>query len=347
MMRLLLSILLILSILPMSVSAVDFSAPQVPACGKEWMPENTENFGSGLAELLQSAILQIRPDIREASEVMLSIAVVVLLICILRSFTSGVKKTADMAGAVMISVVLFTRTNAMIHLGAETVSELSEYGKLLFPVMTAAMAAQGGLTSSTALYVGTTVFDSVLSSIISCIMVPLIYLYLALASANSALPEEGLKKFQDLVKNFVSWSLKILLTVYTTYMSITGVVSGATDAAVLKATKVTISSVVPVVGGILSDASEAILVSTGLMKNAAGIYGILAVLAIYLEPFLKIAIQYIILKVTAAICSLIGTKNMVALIEDFSTAMGLLLAMTGTTCLLLLISTICFMRGVG
>lgn len=81
-----------------------------------------------------------------------------------------------------------------------------------------------------------------------------------------------------MVKNVVSWSLKTILTVFTTYMTVTGVVSGTTDAAALKATKVTISSVVPVVGGILSDASEAVLVSAGLMKNAAGIYGILAVL---------------------------------------------------------------------
>ena len=347
MMRLFFIFLLLLSILPVPVSAVDFTAPQVPASGSRCMPDNTEDFGSGLLELLQTAVLQIRPDLNEAANVMLSVTAAVVLICILRFFTSNVKNTADMTGAIIISAILFTNTDAMIHLATETVLELSEYGKLFFPVMTAAVAAQGGLTSSTALYVGTTIFDSILGSIISGIMVPLIYLYLALAAAASAMQEDGLKKIQDLIKNFVSWSLKILLTVYTTYMSITGVVSGTTDAAALKATQVTIASVVPVVGGILSDASEAILVSTGLMKNAAGIYGILAALAIFLEPFLKIGIQYVILKVTSALCGLFGSKNMVSLIEDFSSAMGLLLAMTGAVCLLLLISTICFMRGVG
>ena len=122
---------------------------------------------------------------------------------------------------------------------------------------------------------------------------------------------------------------------------------GTTDAAALKATKVTISSVVPVVGGILSDASEAVLVSAGLMKNAAGIYGILAVLAVFLSPFLKIGVHYLILKLTAAVCGIFGEKGLTELIGDFSTAMGLLLAMTGSECLLLLISTVCFLKGVG
>ena len=170
---------------------------------------------------------------------------------------------------------------------------------------------------------------------------------LALAAGNSATGEELLKRLRDMVKNGISWCLKTILMVFTTYMGITGVISGTTDAVTLKATKVTISSVVPVVGGILSDASEAVLVSAGLVKNAAGIYGILAVLAVFLHPFLQIGVHYLILKATAAVCGVFGTRRMTELIGDFSGALGLLLAMTGSACLLLLISTVCFLKGVG
>ena len=83
------------------------------------------------------------------------------------------------------------------------------------------------------------------------------------------------------------------------------------------------------------------------MKNAAGLYGIFALLAIFLNPFLKIGIHYILLKATAAICGVYGAKSAIDLIDDFSATMGLLLAMTGSVCLLLLISTVCFMKGVG
>ena len=35
------------------------------------------------------------------------------------------------------------------------------------------------------------------------------------------------------------------------------------------------------------------------------------------------------------------------MIQDFSAAMGLLLAMTGTVSLLLMVSTVCFLKGAG
>ena len=346
MMKIVISFLLMLS-LATPASALEITAPEVPQSGAEWMPENTESFGAGVLELLRSVVKQIHPDLAEASKVSLSVISAVMIVALLRTFSGNVKTAAEMAGSTAIAAVLLLSTNSMIHLGTETIRELSDYGKLLYPVMTAAMAAQGGITASTALYTGTAIFDTCLSSLISKLLVPMVYLFLVLAAANSAVGEDVLKKMSDLVKNSMSWLLKTILMVFTTYMSITGVVSGTTDAAALKATKVTISSVVPVVGGILSDASEAVLVSAGLMKNAAGIYGILAILAVCLQPFLRIGVHYLLLKATAAVCGIFGSKGMTGLIEDFSTAMGLLLAMTGSVCLLLLISTVCFMKGVG
>ena len=343
--KLILAVALVFA-LAIPASAVEFTAPQVPEKGAELMPEDTGSFAAGLTELLRDAVLGLRPDLKEASKVSLGVIAAVMMVSLLQSFSGSVKTVANLVGATAIAAGLLLSANSLIRLGSQTVTEISEYGKLLLPVMTAAMAAQGG-ASSTALYAGTAVFDSVLSSLISRMLGPMVYLFLALSAANGAIGENILGKLRDLVKNVVSWSLKTILTVFTTYMTVTGVVSGTTDAAALKATKVTISSVVPVVGGILSDASEAVLVSAGLMKNAAGIYGILAVLAVFLSPFLKIGVHYLILKLTAAVCGIFGEKGLTELIGDFSTAMGLLLAMTGSECLLLLISTVCFLKGVG
>ena len=342
-----LAVILLLFALWPEARALEFTAPEVPDSGAEQMPEHTDSFAQGLQELFSNVLLGIRPDLGEALKIALSVTASVLLLCILKTVPAGTKFPTELAGTVTVALLLGTNANAMISLGAKTVTELSEYGKLLCPVLTAALAAQGGVTASTALYAGTAVFDSVLSRLIARLLVPLVYLFLALATASSAVGEDILKKMRDLTKSTVSWCLKTLLTVFTTYMGLTGVVSGTTDALALKATKMTISSVVPVVGGILSDASEAVLVGTALAKNAAGIYGILAILAVFLDPFTRIGVHYLVLKATAAVCALFGSKEMTSLIEDFSSAMGLLLAMTGSTCLMLLISTICFLKGVG
>jgi stage III sporulation protein AE len=266
---------------------------------------------------------------------------------IVHNLPGNAKKTVNLVGTVAIAALLLRTTNSMIALGTDTIRELSDYGKLLLPVMTAAFAAQGGITGSAALYTGTAIFNALLGSLISSLLIPMIYLFLVLTAANSAVGEDILKKMADFVKWIMVWSLKILLYVFTGYIGITGVVSGTTDAATLKAAKITISGVVPVVGGILSDASEAVLVSAGVVKNAAGIYGIFAVLALCISPFLRIGSHYLLLKATGAFCEVFGTKESTGLISGFSGAMGLLLAMTGSVCLMLLISTVCFLKGVG
>ena len=235
----------------------------------------------------------------------------------------------------------------MIGLGVSTVRSLSDYGKLLLPIMTAAMAAGGGVTGATALYAGTALFDMLLGVAISKMLVPLVYVFLVLAIAAAATDSERLGKLRDLTKSFTAWTLKILIYIFTGYIAITGVISGNADATALKVTKLTMSGMIPVVGGILADASETVLVSAGVMKNAVGTYGLLAVLSVWISPFVQIGVQYLLLKLTAALCATFGAKQPSKLVEQFSGAVGLLLGMTATMCLLLLVSTVCFMRGVG
>lgn len=343
----LLTALMLTLCLCLPVSAAEFTAPEVPDSGQALMPETTNSFGQGLMELLKKACARIHPNLAEAARVSVEILAATVLVSLLRCISGLSKSVVTLAGAVIVSVLLFSSANTMIRLGCDTIQELSSYGKLLFPVMTAALAAQGGVTSSTALYAGTAMFDTLLGSLIARVLTPMLYLFLALGVAVYALGDETLKKMQELVKGVVSWSLKTILIVFTAYMSITGVVSGTTDAVALKATKLTISTVVPVVGSILSDASETVLISVGALKNAAGVYGILAAIAVFLEPFLKIGAQYLVLKATGAVCGILDPRGLGGLVDVFCAAMGLLLAMTGTSCLLLLVSTVCFLKGVG
>ena len=325
----------------------EFTAPAVPRSGAALMPENTDSFGDALLDLLGNTVSMLQPELVEAARICMSILAVVMLICIVKLFPKAGEKTSDFVASIGISALLLQKSNSLVHMSAQTIQEISQYGKLLLPVMTSAMAAQGGITTSTALYVGTALFDTFLCSILTRLLIPAVFIFLALTVANAALGEDLLKKMADFVKWLSVWILKIILYVFTGYMSITGVISGTTDAQVLKAAKLTISGMVPVVGGILSDASEAVLVGAGVVRNAAGIYGILAVLSIFAGPFLKIGCHYLLIKVTGAICGVFGVKGCTELISNFSTAMGLMLAMTGSICLLQMISTVCFLRGVG
>ena len=160
-----------------------------------------------------------------------------------------------------------------------------------------------------------------------------------------ATEDDFLRKLRDLLKQLMSWCLKLLLYVFTAFISISGVISGTADQTAIKAAKLTISGVVPVVGGILADASESVLIGAGIAKNAVGTYGLFGILAVTMIPFMTVGIRYLLLKLTATLASAFAPKSMNGLLGDFSTAMGLILAMTGSVCLIQLISIVCFLRG--
>ena len=89
-----------------------------------------------------------------------------------------------------------------------------------------------GVSAASALYVGTAVFDTVLGSLVNRLMVPMLWMYLALCIACAAL-----EKLRDLIRWLAEWILKLVLYAFTGYMAITGAVSGTADAAAAKAAK--------------------------------------------------------------------------------------------------------------
>ncbi len=338
-------IIILFCILP--VSAMDFTAPEVPDRGEEVMPDSYDTFAEGLIYVLRKAIGAINPSLSAAGETCLSLVAVMVLTSLVSSIAKEQEKTVGLVSAVMIGCLLLQQSGTFIRLSRDVITEISSYGKLLMPVMAAALAAQGGTTASAGIYAGTVFFDAILTTIASKLIIPLVYIFIALSIANSALGNNGLKELKGFIKWLITWLLKGTLYIFTGYITITGVVSGTADAAAIKAAKIALSGVVPVVGNIISDASETILISAGLMKSAVGIYGLLATISLCVGPFVQIGVQYLLLKATAALCRVISGEKSTALIRDFSTAMGFLLAMTGVMCLILLISTVCLMRGVG
>lgn len=339
--------ILILIVFIQPVFAEGFSIENVPKEAETYLAENPNGFWEDLCDVLLTALSDLRPDISEAVQTCLRIVCVVMLGSILTSFATDRKITIQLVMTVAIGILLMDSGDSLLQLGKNTVQKISEYGKLLLPILTGALATQGAVTTSTALYTGSMLFSTVLNAAVSKLMIPLLYLFLCVCIANSALADETLKRIQSFLKWLMTWSLKTILYLFTGYMSISGVISGTVDSTALKATKLAISGAVPVVGNILSDASETILLSAGVVKNSVGAYGMLTILAFLVGPFFKIGIQYVITKCTAAVCAVFAQKEIVGLLDDYSSVMGFVLAMTGIESVLLMVGIVCMMKGVG
>lgn len=321
---------------------MDFSAPEPPEIAEAYLPNETDSFSEGLWSILSAAGQVLAPSLSEALHTCLRVFCAMLILGLVSQVhASG---ALELAGTAAVGTLLLEPSRSLIELGVETVTELQEYGRLLLPVMASGLAARGGVTASSALYVGTAVVDAILSAAVTAVMLPMLWAFLALAAAHAAVGESMLGKLRDLIRWSMEWSLKLTLYLFTGYMTVTGVVAGTADAAAGKAARIAISGAVPVVGGILSDATDAVLLSASALGSGAGVWGILTVLAIFCAPALRIGLQYLLLKLTAAMGESIGGCRTAGLIGDFAAAMGLLMALVSTQMTLLLISTVCFLR---
>lgn len=305
-------------------------------------------FSAGLEDIFNTAVSENRSTVRSAAAVSAGlIAIVLLCRMVVGQEKMSPLRATSLAGSVGITAACAVSLRAMIRLGAETVSQISDCSMLMLPALASATVSSGAPGSAGTIYAGTVFFSDLLLSLISKVLLPLVYLFIGLATANAALENHLLDEMRGFLSWLITGCLKTVLYVYIGYITVSGVISGSTDAAAVKATKATLSNTVPVVGSVISDASESVVAGASMLKSSLGVSGMLAVLGIFLTPFFRIAIHYLILKLTKAVCGTVGQSNHVTLVGDLSSAMGFLLAMTGACALIALLSAVCFMKAVG
>jgi len=245
-----------------------------------------------------------------------------------------------MVGALSVSALTAGSLDSLIGLGAETIEELNLFSNVLLPTLAAATAASGAITTATFQQVSTVFFVDLLLTLIDDLLMPLVYLYIGLLTAGSCMTEPRLMAIAEGLKKILTWILTTALLVFTIYLSVIRVISGAVDGASVKMTRAAISGVVPVVGSIIAEASETVLAGAGLLKNTVGVFGMLAILAACAYPFLQLGVQYLLYKMTAFLASAVGAAELCKLINGLGGAFGVVLGMTGASALLLLVSVL-------
>jgi len=359
--RIAIFLLLAVLLLP-SAAAVDVAGEQarqfgldrveVPGGGGELMPDISptepadfsESLGAVLAEGLSRAGAALFPAVRTAASML---AVVVLCSMAAQLEPERARSAAALAGTLAITLLGVGSFRSMVEVGRETLSSLQSFSLLLLPALSAATAASGAPLSASAVYAAAIFVSDVLMTVIDRLLIPLLYALLALGAVDAALGNQTLSGLRAVVRGVLSGGLKLTVFAFTGYISLSGIVSGASDGAMLRAAKAALGAMVPVVGGMISDASDTVLSSARILRNAAGTFGMVAVLAICLVPLLRLGVQRFVLKLTGALCGIVGEKSLAGAVECVSDAMGFLMAMTAASAFMLLVSFVAFVKAVG
>lgn len=353
--RFLLTLLFAL-LLTLPVRAVDIPEElerSIPKAAEDLLPQDAGSAASlpaGIASIFEGAAEQGRSILRKslggAAKVLLVAVFCAAAECFAQSAGGKGAAFLPLAGGLAVTVLTAGSLHELISLGSETISQLSSFSRILLPTLAAAAAVGGAAVSASAQQVAAVFFVSVLITLIDGLLMPLCYLYIGVLAAGSCLQESRLEAIAAMLKKVITWTLTTSLLLFTIYLSAARVLTGGADAAAVKVTKAAISGVVPVVGGIISDAAETVLAGTGLLRSTLGIFGTLVILAACAIPFLRLGIQYLLYKLTAFLSTAAGAPWLCKLIDGLGGAFGLVLGMTGSCAVLLLVSVLSFAAAV-
>ncbi len=287
----------------------------------------------------------VRDNLREAFRGALGGAAAVLAaaaICSVAAPLAGKSAEGiDYVNLVGVFVILSASVGGvrtLIGEAAQCVRELHDFSTVMLPVLASASAASGAAMAGAAKYAASMLFLDILMALGEKLVLPMIYLYLAAGAGEAAFG--GLAGPAKLLKSAVKYALTGLVLAFTVYLTATGLIASSADAAAVKLTKTAISTLLPVVGGMVSQASDAVASGLGVIRAAAGAFGVVAVLAVCALPFLRLAVGSVLFKIAAALASAVADRKLTGLIETVSGAYAMALGLAGTEAVILLVSII-------
>ena len=260
-------------------------------------------------------------------------------LCASLSVSGACGKVTQMAGTVAVAALSVTHVTSCITAGSEALATLRDFSKILLPSMCAAAAASGAATSAAAKYAATSLFLDVLLSAETAVLLPLLYLYAGTVICGTTLENDVLASLSGLLRKAFRLLLIGFASVFTLYLSLTGILTGSADAAAAKAVKT-------VVGSIVADAASTVTSSAAILRSGIGIVGVVSVAAMCVTPYLQFAVHYVLYKLAAGIAESFADKRAGRLIAGFADVYGFLLGMVGVASLILFLSIVSSMKAV-
>lgn len=273
----------------------------------------------------------------------------VLLITFLTALCSVFteSKWVPLCGMISLSVLCLEHVRSCLQVGLEALEQLKSFSMVLLPCLSTASFVSGAVNSAGVKYGASMLFFDGIISLMLRFAVPILYGYLAVMLSAKLTDNPMLQSTTNLLRLGMKWALILISVCFTLYLSITGLLASTADAAAAKTAKTVLSSALPVVGSILSDASSALLGGAAMVRNGVGVMGLLAVLALCVTPYLTLGVHYLLYRAAAILAQSYCGKSMGSVLDGFGDVFAFLLGMVGTASLILFVSVISMMKAVG
>lgn len=295
--------------------------------------------GTGIAKRIFN-LLGI--EIREQITMIGSIIIIIVIHSILKSVSDGldnggISQITYFVQYILIVTLIMTNFAGIISSIKDTIQNLVGFSYSLIPLLLALMMITGNMVTAGAVQPILLIMITFIGNFISTFLLPMILIGTSLGIISKISDKVQIDKLAKTFKSSVVWILGIVLTVFTSVLSLESTLTGHVDGITTKTTKAIVSSAIPVVGKILSDTAETILGSGVVLKNAVGIVGVIVIIGICAMPIIRLAVLTALYHILSAICQPIADKKIIDIIEQMRDTFKVLLAMVCSISVMLII----------
>lgn len=294
-----------------------------------------------LAEALTDAV---KNSVQAPARLLVSLVGVLILCAMLESFGSsftsvGMEAVFGVVVTVFISSIIIDPIVACVVDARSVIQEHSLFILTFIPVLSGVVTASGQPMTGTAYNLLVFWMCQLTARLVTAVFLPLLCCYLALSLTAVVCPKLKLDGFIGGVKTFVTWALGLILTVFIGLLTVQSVVASSGDTIASKTTKFFIGSMIPVVGGALSELFAAAQGCIQLVKGTLGAFGVLATALTFLPVLVRNGVWYLTISLGSLISELLGLPQITRLLKSLSSTVGIILAVLLYDALLIIIST--------
>ncbi len=294
-------------------------------------------------DLINGAKDDLLREIRESAadiSVLISLAAMSGTVSVLsgafKNKSSG--ETAFFACFTLMSAAAVNAFTVALDYGTDVISAMSGFITKLSPLLAATLLSCGAVSSAAVFHPVLSGAVYVITVVVEKCLMPLICFGAILSVAGNVSDKAQLSGFCRVIKSASRWIMAAVMTLFTGISAIYGFSAPALDAVGAKTAKFAVGTLVPVVGGFLSDTFETVVSGTRLMKNAVGVSGIIAVCTICAIPVLKIGAVQLMLRLTAAVVEPLTDKRISSMLWEVSETVTTIFGMVVMTAVLFIIN---------
>ena len=268
-------------------------------------------------------------ELKQQKQMALQILVIVLASAVFSNFIRvfDSSQIADISFYMMyllISGLLIHSFMTMNQIVINTCGSVNSFMKVLLPSYLLTVVLCSGSVSALGFYEVTLLGINMTQNVVVRAILPVINFYLILLILNQMSEEDYFSNFAGLLETVIGWVLKTVTGLVIGLQAVQCLVAPSVDS--LKNTAAQrLAKAIPGLGNILDSAAETVAASALVIKNAVGVAGILALVAICCIPVIKLAVCILIFRFLCAVIQPVSEKRMVEGIESISRGAVLLL----------------------